>query len=62
MAKDKKKDEKKTPIWNKYTEAEKKALHKLNEGYKNFLSQCKTERESVVEAVRQAEKAGYKNL
>ncbi|MBO5588886.1 MAG: aminopeptidase [Anaerovibrio sp.] len=62
MAKDKKKDEKKTPIWNKYTEAEKKALHKLNEGYKNFLSQCKTERESVVEAVKQAEKAGYKNL
>ncbi|ORU00445.1 putative M18-family aminopeptidase 1 [Anaerovibrio sp. JC8] len=62
MAKDQKKDEKKTPIWNKYTEAEKKALHKLNEGYKAFLSQCKTERESVVEAVKQAEKAGYRNL
>ena len=56
MAKEQKKDPKKVPVWNKYTEAEKKALHKLNEGYKSFLSQCKTERESVVEAVKQAEK------
>lgn len=65
MAKDSKKTEKKDkeqPIWVKYTEAEKKALQKLNDGYKDFLSNCKTERESVVEAVKQAEKAGYKNL
>ena len=62
MAKDKKQDEKELSAWVKYSEAEKKALHKLNEGYKAFLSQCKTERESVAEAVKQAEKAGYKNL
>ena len=62
MAKDKKQDEKELSAWANYSEAEKKALHKLNEGYKAFLSQCKTERESVAEAVKQAEKAGYKNL
>lgn len=62
MAKEKKQDEQKLSAWEKYSTTEKKALHRLNEGYKAFLSQCKTERESVAEAVKQAEKAGYKNL
>ena len=62
MAKDMKKNEKEKSVWLKYTEKEKKELNKLNEGYKSFLSTCKTERESVAEAVRQAQSAGYKNL
>lgn len=49
-------------VWNTYTAKEKAELEKLNEGYKNFLSLCKTERESTAEAVRQAEAAGYINL
>lgn len=48
--------------WEAYTEAEKEELEKLNEDYKDFLSLCKTERESTLEAVRQAEAAGYVNL
>lgn len=34
----------------------------LCEDYKKFLSTAKTEREAVTEIVKQAEKAGYKNL
>lgn len=49
-------------VWNTYTAKEKAELEKLNEGYKNFLSLCKTERESTAEAVRQAEAAGYIKL
>lgn len=53
----------KTPsIWSTYSDADKKALEELNAGYIDFMSRCKTERESVVEAVRRAEAAGYKNL
>ena len=55
-------EEKKTSLWNQYTEAEKAELEKLNQGYRQFLTGCKTERESVKEAVRQAEAAGYRNL
>ncbi|MCR5176592.1 MAG: aminopeptidase [Anaerovibrio sp.] len=62
MVKARKKEEKQVAAWNKYSAAEKKTLHKINEGYKDFLSKCKTERESVAEAVKLAEKAGYKNL
>jgi len=48
--------------WEKYTEKEFKAVFDFNEGYKKFISDCKTERECNDEAVRQAEKAGFKNL
>ena len=37
-------------------------VFKFSEGYKDFLSQCKTERESVREAVRLAEECGFKPL
>lgn len=60
MAEEKK--DKKKSVWSEYTDADKAALEKLNAGYIDFLSECKTERESVVEAVRQAEAAGYRNL
>lgn len=49
-------------VWNQYKEAEKQELETINRGYRDFLSRCKTERESVREAVRQAEAAGYRNL
>ncbi|MDD3337720.1 MAG: aminopeptidase [Lachnospiraceae bacterium] len=48
--------------WLKYDEAGKKEIFFFNEGYKAFLSKCKTERECVTEAISQAEKLGYKNL
>lgn len=55
-------ESKEKAIWHTYTEAEKQELHQLNEGYKKFLSECKTERESTAECIRQAEAKGYRNL
>ena len=49
-------------IWLTYDAEEKKELDDLAERYEDFLSQCKTERESVKRAVADAEKTGYKNL
>ena len=57
-----KKDNKTKEIWNTYSAGEKKKLEKLCNDYKDFLSTCKTERESVEEAVRLAELAGYRSL
>lgn len=37
-------------------------VFKFSEGYKDFLTQCKTERESVRETVRLAEECGFKPL
>ena len=54
--------DKKPSIWSKYTDADKIALENLNKGYIDFLSRCKTERESVDHAIKAAEKAGYKNF
>lgn len=53
---------KKFSAWNEYTDEEKTALENLATGYIDFISRCKTERESVVEIVKQAKAAGYKNL
>lgn len=53
---------KKVPVWNQYSEEEKQALEKLCTGYREFLSTCKTERESVKDAVHQAREAGYRDL
>ena len=49
-------------IWSKYTDEDKEALEKLSAGYIDFISRCKTERESVVEAIKLAEEAGYRNI
>ncbi|ABX43396.1 aminopeptidase [Lachnoclostridium phytofermentans] len=48
--------------WLKYTDADVKKVQKLSEGYKEFISDCKTERECALEVIRQAEKEGYKDL
>ncbi len=59
----KKKEEKKIRnAWLKYTEEQKKEAFTVSEGYKKFISDCKTERECVDEVVRQAQAAGYKDL
>lgn len=60
--KDENKDEKKKAVWNSYSAEEREALTCLNEDYKDFLSRCKTERESVEEIVRQAQEKGYRDL
>ena len=55
-------DDKKMSVWSKYTEKERAAVNELARGYIDFLSDCKTERESVTEAVRRARAAGYRDL
>ncbi len=54
--------DKKPSIWSKYTDEDKKNLEELNKNYIDFMSICKTERESVAFAIAEAEKYGYKNL
>ena len=48
--------------WLSYSEKVKKDVFKLNEGYKKFISECKTERECISETVRMAEAEGYVDL
>ncbi len=48
--------------WLKYTAKELKAVEKICDEYKDFISVCKTERECVTEIVRQAKALGYKDL
>ena len=55
-------DDKKASVWSKYTTEERAAVDELARGYIDFLSDCKTERESVTEAVRLAQAAGYRDL
>lgn len=44
------------------TDIDKEVVFKFSEGYKDFLTKCKTERESVSEAIRFAEDCGFKPL
>lgn len=46
--------------WTK--DIDKEIVFKFSEGYKDFLTQCKTEREAVSETVRLAEECGFKPL
>lgn len=55
-------DDKKASVWSKYTAQDHSALEELAHEYIDFLSICKTERESVTEAVRLAQEAGYLDL
>lgn len=48
--------------WNTYTKKQLKELEALNQHYRAFLDVGKTERECIVEIVKQAEAAGYVNL
>lgn len=49
-------------VWTEYTKKEIKELEKLNRQYREFLDAGKTERECVTQAVKMAEKAGYRDL
>ena len=49
-------------VWKSYTKKEKKELDRLCNNYRQFLDAGKTERECATEAVKMAEKAGYRNL
>lgn len=48
--------------WKSYDEAKVKEVFALADDYKKFISDCKTERECVKEAIRLAEQNGYVNL
>jgi len=48
--------------WEKYSDKELKKVDKFAEEYREFLSECKTERECVVRFRELAEKQGYVDL
>lgn len=49
--------------WEKYPEGEKRdEVFGFAEGYRKFISECKTERECVTALEAEAKKAGFKNL
>lgn len=48
--------------WEKYTKKEIKEVFDFAEEYREFISNCKTERECVKEIIKQAEAAGFKDL
>lgn len=48
--------------WKKYDEKGKKEIFDFNEGYKNFISKCKTERECVKESIKIAKQHGFRDL
>lgn len=48
--------------WLKYNESDLERLNRLGEDYKNYLNNCKTEREATKEIIKRAVAKGYKNL
>lgn len=48
--------------WNKYTEKDLEKLNSLSSDYKNFLTNCKTEREATKEIIKRAKEKGFKDL
>lgn len=55
-------EEKNKNAWIKFDENGRLDIFNFCEGYKKYMSVCKTERESVLEAVKLAEEKGYKDL
>ncbi|MBQ2921969.1 MAG: aminopeptidase [Tyzzerella sp.] len=51
-----------TNLWKTYSEEQIKELQQVNEDYKAYLDNGKTERECIREAVKMAKERGYKNL
>ncbi len=60
--KDKKGTKPSKNAWLKYSEKDKKAVFDFAEGYRKFISDCKTERECVDEVLRLAKAEGYVDL
>lgn len=48
--------------WKEYNEKEQEELYALNERYKTFISECKTERECVKGTIALAKAKGYRDL
>ncbi|MEG1291955.1 MAG: aminopeptidase, partial [Lachnospiraceae bacterium] len=48
--------------WEKYPEEKREEVFAFGEAYKQFISNCKTERECVTELMLQAKEAGFCNL
>lgn len=48
--------------WEKYPEEKREEVFAFAEGYKKFISECKTERECVAELTAQAKAAGFEDL
>jgi aspartyl aminopeptidase len=48
--------------WSKYDATQIKEIFEFCEGYKDFMSKCKTERECVTEAIRLAKAEGYRDI
>ncbi|WP_160690715.1 aminopeptidase [Clostridium sp. C2-6-12] len=48
--------------WNKYSSKEVEDIFNFCEGYKEFMSKCKTERECVNEVIELAKAQGYKDI
>ncbi len=62
ITKDKKGTKPSENAWLKYTEKEKKAVFAFAEGYRRFISACKTERECADEIICKAKAEGYVDL
>lgn len=55
-------EEKTKNVWLSYTDKDRQSIEELSAAYEDFISNCKTERESVSTAVQMAKKAGYRDL
>ncbi|GKX66850.1 aminopeptidase [Inconstantimicrobium mannanitabidum] len=55
-------EKQKKNAWTKYDDKDLEKVFSLSDRYKNFMSKCKTERECVLELVKQAEVKGFRNL
>lgn len=49
-------------VWTKYNEAQVAEIMDYNNGYKAYISECKTERECVAAVIRDAKAHGYMDL
>ncbi|MBQ2987235.1 MAG: aminopeptidase [Tyzzerella sp.] len=49
-------------LWTTYSEEQLKELQQVNESYKVYLDNGKTERECILEAVKMAKEVGYRDL
>ena len=49
-------------VWKSYDETALLELNRLNEGYKAFITEGKTERKCVKETIRQAKEVGYRDF
>lgn len=48
--------------WEKYDEKQQAEIFQFCDGYKEFISDCKTERECVTDAIKKAKEQGFRDL